>query len=157
MASEMVAAPCPSETVRPRALTMPFVTVCVIPSGDIAPAAWDGKTLYVGSTSTTIGGKFCYGSIRALDPATGRYLWEHCLSSAYRVLAGVTAIPGLVAVAVGTLVVIVDADDGATRFSFRDTARDSTFDGAPTIAHRAMYVGNLDGTLYAFTLSAQTT
>jgi polyvinyl alcohol dehydrogenase (cytochrome) len=129
----------------------------ICPSGDIAPAAWDGNTLYVGSTSTTIGGKFCYGAIRALDPATGRYLWEHCLSSAYRVLAAVTAIPGLVAVAVGTLVVIVDADDGTTRFSFRDTARDSTFDGAPTIAHEAMYVGNLDGTLYAFTLPTQTT
>jgi polyvinyl alcohol dehydrogenase (cytochrome) len=129
----------------------------ICPSGDIAPAAWDGKALYVGSTSTTIGGKFCYGGIRALEPATGRYLWERCLSSAYRVLAGVMAIPELVAVAVGTLVVMVNAEDGTTRFSYRDTARDSTFDGAPMIAHGAMYAGNLDGTLYAFTLSAQTT
>ncbi|HJT59766.1 MAG TPA: PQQ-binding-like beta-propeller repeat protein [Ktedonobacteraceae bacterium] len=129
----------------------------VCPSGDIAPAAWDGHTLYVGSTSTSIGGKFCYGSIRALDPATGKYLWQHCLSSAYRVLAGVTAIPGLVAVAVGTQVVIVDATNGATRFSYHDTSKDSTFDGAPTIAHGVMYVGNLDGTLYAFAPPAQPT
>src|SRR5207247_6907242 len=71
------------------------------PSGDEAAAAWDGSRLYVGSTSTTIGGKFCYGSVRALDPATGTFLWQHCLSSAYRVMAPPILVHGLVVSSAG--------------------------------------------------------
>ena len=38
-------------------------------------------------------------------------------------------------------------------FAYHDTAKDSTFDGAATIAHGMLSIGNLDGTLFAFTLA----
>ncbi len=38
-------------------------------------------------------------------------------------------------------------------FAYRDTAKVSTFDGAATIAHDMLYIGNLNGTLFAFTLA----
>lgn len=68
---------------RARISSSPVAGCSQCPSGDEAAAAWDGSHLYVGSTSTTIAGTFCYGSLRALDPATGAFLWERCLSSAY--------------------------------------------------------------------------
>ena len=66
-----------------------------VSSGDETTAAWDGSWLYVGSTSTTIGAKFCFGSVRALDPATGTFLWQRCLSTAYRFMAPPILVPGL--------------------------------------------------------------
>src|SRR5215467_12310229 len=57
--------------------------------GSIAPAAWDGHTLYVAGGNTIINGAFCAGSVRALNPATGAFHWEHCLHDG-PVLAPVT-------------------------------------------------------------------
>jgi outer membrane protein assembly factor BamB len=121
------------------------------PSGDEATAAWDGSLLYVGSTSTTIEGKFCYGSVRALNPATGTFLWQLCLSSAFRVMAPVIVVPGLVVASAGPSFYVLDAAQGTIIFEYTDTSKDSTFDGAATIAHGMLYIGNLDGTLFAFT------
>jgi outer membrane protein assembly factor BamB len=120
------------------------------PSGDVGTATWDGSRLYVGSTSTTIAGKSCYGSVRELDPATGASRWQHCLSTAYRVMAPLIVVPGLVVVAAGPSFFVLDGTDGTTLFAYQDAAKDSTFDGAATIAHGVLYLGNLDGTLFAF-------
>jgi polyvinyl alcohol dehydrogenase (cytochrome) len=122
------------------------------PSGDEAAAAWDGTHLYVGSTSTTIGGKFCYGSVRDLNPATGSFLWQHCLSEAYRVMAPLILVPGLVVAAAGPTFFVLDATNGKTLFEYNDFSKNSTFDGAATIADGVLYIGNLDGTLFAFRL-----
>ncbi len=125
------------------------------PSGDEAAAAWDGSWHYVGSTSTIIGRKFCYGSVRALDPATGTFLWQRCLSSAYRVMAPPILVPGLVVASAGPSFFVLDATQGTTVFAYQDTTKDSTFDGAATIAHGMLSIGNLDGTLFAFTLASE--
>ncbi len=137
---------------RARISSSPVAGCSKCPSGDEAAAAWDGSRLYVGSTSTTIGGKFCYGSMRALDPATGAFLWQHCLSSAYRVMAPPILVPGLVVASAGPSFFVLDAAQGTTVFAYQDTTKDSTFDGAATIAHDMLYLGNLDGILFAFTL-----
>jgi len=50
---------------------------------------------------------------------------------------------------------VLDATQGTTIFAYQDTAKDSTFDGAATIAHGILYIGNLDGTLFAFTLASE--
>ena len=135
--------------------TSPVAGCHLCPSGDEAAAAWDGSQLYVGSTSTTIDGKFCYGSLRALDPATGAFLWQHCLSSAFRVMAPPITVPGLVVASAGPSFFVLDATQGTTLFTYQDTGKDSTFDGAATIAHGALYVGNLDGNLFAFKLASR--
>src|SRR5207237_4151620 len=38
---------------------------------NVSSSAWDGQRVYVASTITTINGKQCGGSLRALNPATG--------------------------------------------------------------------------------------
>jgi len=118
-------------------------------AGNISPAAWDGTTLYVAGANTTINGVQCQGSVRALDPNTGKYLWEHCLSDA-RALVPIAVVPGVVVVGEGFYVTVMDATSGKTLFVYGDTSSDSVFYGPPSIAHGVLYVGNIDGNLYAF-------
>jgi polyvinyl alcohol dehydrogenase (cytochrome) len=138
---------------RARISSSPVAGCKLCPSGDEAAAAWDGSWLYVGGTSTTIGGKFCFGSVRALDPATGTFRWERCLSAAYRVMAPPVLVPGLVVAAAGPSFFVLDATQGTTVFMYQDNVKDSTFDDAAAIAHGMLYIGNLDGTLFAFAVS----
>jgi len=138
---------------RTRISSSPIAGCNQCPSGDDATAAWDGSLLYVGSTSTTIEGKFCYGSLRALDPATGTFLWQQCLSSAFRVMAPPILVSGLVVASAGPSFFAVDAAQGTIVFAYQDNTKDSTFDGAATIAHSTLYIGNLDGTIFAFTIA----
>lgn len=134
-------------------ISTPLAGCSRCPSGDETSAAWDGSRLYIGSTSTSIGGKFCYGSVRAVDPATGSFLWQHCLSVAYRVMAPLILVPGLVVAPAGSSFFVLDAVDGTILFAYVDASKNSTFDGAATIVAGVLYIGNLDGTLFAFTLS----
>ena len=122
--------------------------------GSIAPSAWDGKWLYVAGGNTTIHGKFCDGSLRALNPATGASIWEHCLTNG-RVFAAVTVIPGVVVVGDRRFVTAMETATGKTLFEFEDPNQSSFFYSAATISHGALYVGNNDGNLYAFTLFAK--
>jgi len=116
--------------------------------GSISPAAWDGTTLYVAGGKTTISGSSCKGSVRALNPATGAFIWQHCLNDG-PVLAAVTLAPGLVVVCQGRYVMVISASSGTTLFPFLDSNSGSTFYGAPSISNGVIYVGNLDGRLYA--------
>jgi polyvinyl alcohol dehydrogenase (cytochrome) len=118
-------------------------------AGTIAPGAWDGTYLYIGGGNTTINGQFCQGSLRALDPTTGRYIWEHCLGDA-RSMAPLAVVPGVVIVGEGHYVTAIDAATGATLFVFTDNHAGSIFYGAPSIAHAMLFIGNMDGNLYAF-------
>ena len=118
-------------------------------AGTIAPAAWDGTWLYIGGGFTSINGQFCQGSLRALDPANGHYIWEHCLSDA-RSMAPLAVVPGVVVVGEGHYVTAVDARTGETLFVFTDAHAGSIFYGAPSIAHAMLFIGNMDGNLYAF-------
>lgn len=118
-------------------------------AGTIAPAAWDGTYLYIGGGNTTIKGNYCEGALRALDPSNGNYIWEHCLGDA-RAMAALAVVPGVVVVGEGHYVTAVDASDGDTLFEFRDSNADSIFYGAPSIAHAMLFIGNMDGNLYAF-------
>jgi outer membrane protein assembly factor BamB len=118
--------------------------------GSISPAAFDGKTLYVAGGYTNIKGAGCYGSVRALDPATGAFLWEHCMSDG-PVFGAVTAAPGLVVVGEGSSIVVLAASTGQTLFTYADPSG-GPFYGAACIANGMLYQGNTDGQLFAFGL-----
>ncbi len=122
--------------------------------GSVAPSAWDGTKLYIAGGNTTLHGKFCEGSLRALNPATGAYIWEHCFSDG-RVFAAVTVVPGVVMVGVRRFFTVMDSANGNTLFQFEDKNKDTFFYGAASIAHGIIYVGNIDGNLYAFGLFAR--
>ncbi len=119
--------------------------------GSISPSAWDGTRLYVAGGRTAINGTKCRGSVRALDPATGAFLWEHCLTDG-TVLAAVTVVPGVVVVEDGSAMVVLNATSGQTLFSYKDPTKGSVFYGAASISNGMLYVGNFDGNFYAFGL-----
>src|SRR5262249_30247914 len=56
-------------------------------TGDIASAAFDGTTLYVGGDNTSS----CSGTLNALNPSTGAFIWQHCFTDRGFVIGGVTA------------------------------------------------------------------
>lgn len=65
----------------------------------IASSAYDGKYLYVAAGSTVIGGQPYLGSIRRLNPATGKILWQTGLPNA---VLGAPTLDGAGVIAVGT-------------------------------------------------------
>ncbi len=115
---------------------------------NISSSAWDGSTLYAAAAVTTINGMSCSGSIRAINPADGSYLWQVCLS--HNVQDPVTAVPGLVELGSGMNMFIFDAKTGNQLFSFQDTNKNSIFNGPGSISNGVLYQGNADGILYAF-------
>jgi outer membrane protein assembly factor BamB len=116
--------------------------------GDISPSAYDGQHLFVGGAQTEIGGASCAGSIRELEPATGKAVWADCLQSS--VLGAVTAVPGVTFFGAGDTAYAVATSTGAILWSYPDTNGGSDFWGAPTISSGRVYFGNQDGSLYAF-------
>jgi polyvinyl alcohol dehydrogenase (cytochrome) len=117
---------------------------------NISSSAWNGTTLYAAAASTTINGTSCGGSLRALDPATGNFLWQDCLPS--DVLGPVTAIPGVLEVGTHSFLFVMDAATGNQLFSFQDKTIKANFLGPGCIADGILYHGNTDGYLYAFGL-----
>ncbi len=65
----------------------------------IASSAYDGKSLYVAATATVIGGKPYPGSIRRLDPGTGKIAWRTGLPNG---VVGTPTLDGAGVIAVGT-------------------------------------------------------
>jgi hypothetical protein len=117
--------------------------------GTISPSAWDGKTLYVAGGRTTIQGQSCRGSLRAVNPATGAYIWENCMPDG-PVLGAVSLVPGVAAVGEGIGLVLVATADGSTLFKVSDNSTNSQYYGAASISHGVLYIGNKDGNLYAY-------
>ena len=120
-------------------------------NGSISPSAWDGTKLYAAGGSTTISGIACKGSLRALNPATGAFIWEHCMRDG-PVLGAVTAVPGVVVVTQGTYVIVVNASTNQTLFRFHDTLSGSFFVSGASISNGIIYVANMDHNLYALGL-----
>jgi outer membrane protein assembly factor BamB len=118
-------------------------------NGDISPAAWNGYRLYIAGGYTMINGKFCRGSLRAVDPATGNYIWQDCLSAGH-VLAAVSGVPGVVFVTAGTSVLAISSATGAILKTLVDMGSNSLYYGAASIANGVVYAGNMDDILHAY-------
>ena len=118
-----------------------------------SPSAWDGSTLYVAGGHANIPGTSCTGgtinagSLRALDPATGAFLWQDCLPTG-NVRGAVTAVPGVAVVGAGKDMVVVATASGATLFTYTNAT--TRFYSAASISNGVLYIGSLDGKLYAF-------
>jgi outer membrane protein assembly factor BamB len=113
--------------------------------GSIVSAAWDGSMLYVGGGNTTINGASCTGSVDALNPATGAFVWRNCVGS--HMFAGITAVPGVIVES--TLsggVVFLRASDGATLFTYNPG---SWLQAECTVSNGVVYVPLGNGSLVA--------
>jgi polyvinyl alcohol dehydrogenase (cytochrome) len=115
---------------------------------NISSSSWDGTNLYVAGSSTTINGTSCRGSLQAMDPATGAFLWQDCLPN--DPLAPVISVPGLVEFEAGLFVRIVNSATGKALFTYKDSSANSTFWAPASISNGVLYLGNKDGILYAF-------
>jgi polyvinyl alcohol dehydrogenase (cytochrome) len=119
-------------------------------TGSISPSAWDGTTLYVAGGKTTIGGQSCQGSVRALNPVTGAFIWQSCLQDGF-VLGAVAAAPGVIAVGAGNALALLAASDGHVLAKRYDTAGGfNMYYGGPAIANGVVYIGNVNGKFHAY-------
>ncbi|TMB86666.1 MAG: hypothetical protein E6J45_13520 [Chloroflexi bacterium] len=116
--------------------------------GSISPSAWDGSHLYIAGGNTTINSVSCKGALRATNPANGSYVWQDCLSDG-PVLAPVSAVPGVLAVAEGDSLELVSASNGSVLFKAADTSS-SQYYGGPAIANGAVYIGTQSGNFHAY-------
>jgi outer membrane protein assembly factor BamB len=120
-----------------------------IGNGDIASAAFDGTTLYVGGDETAT----CSGTVNAFNPSTGALIWQHCFTDGF-VMGGVTGTSGgVVAVGEGNHLAVLSATNGASLFTFTGTG---PFWGPPSIVGSTLYEGDMAGHLYALTTTNQT-
>lgn len=116
--------------------------------GSISPSAWDGSKLYVAGGKTSINGSDCRGSLRALNPATGAFIWQHCMKNG-AVIGAVSAVPGVVVVVEGAHLILVASASGNTLFTYLGPTNNSHFYGAASISNGVLYIGSKDRKLYA--------
>ncbi|HEU0028184.1 MAG TPA: PQQ-binding-like beta-propeller repeat protein, partial [Ktedonobacterales bacterium] len=70
------------------------------------------------------------------------------------VLAALTVTPGVVIAVAGHSVLAYNAATGAQIWSYIDTTSGAIFFGAVAVSNGWLYVGNLDGNFYAFSIGA---
>lgn len=120
--------------------------------GSVSSAAFGQGLLFQAGGDTTINGVAVTGSVRALDPGTGRVVWQH--ASPDVVIASVAYTNGLVFAAGGATLEVLNASTGAVVYS---TTTGGRIYGAPALANGQVYFGSRDGNVYAYGLSGPTT
>ena len=125
--------------------------------GSISPSAWDGTNLYVAGGNTNINGQFCQGAVRAVNPASGSFIWQTCLNDG-PVLGPVSEVPGVIAVSEGPVLAILTASSGNIIKSLHDTmSSNNQYYGGPSIFNGFIYIGNEDGNFYAYSTPSSST
>lgn len=120
-------------------------------SGAIAPAVYDGSTIYVAGGHVTINGVSCKGSVDALDLVTGAYKWRRCLNSG-PVLGPLSGFPGVVLVTQGNQMNALSMANGNILYTYTDSAPGSTFYSGVSVASGLIYVPDLNGDFVALGL-----
>ena len=112
--------------------------------GSISTAYFDGRYVYVAGGGTTIDGQSYKGSVRALDPATGRIVWSVGLPGT--VLGGLTGQGGTVAVPALTGLYVLNGADGTILYA-NDLGAQIL--ASPTVADGDLFLGGVDGGFHA--------
>ena len=111
--------------------------------GSISSAVWDGSRIFVAGGITSINGATCGGSVQALNPATGNFLWQTCLPKT--VMGAITEVPGVIALIDGANLTLINTGSGAKLFNYS-----AHLYGTPSISNGVLYVGSTTNQLYAF-------
>jgi polyvinyl alcohol dehydrogenase (cytochrome) len=120
-------------------------------TGSLSSSAWDGTQLYVAGGLTTISGKSCKGSMRALNPATGTFVWQACFTGA-AVTGAIAAAAGIVVACEGRTVNVVNSTTGTVIATYHDNAAgllgaaSITFD--PLLNTGVLYFSDNAGNMY---------
>ena len=117
--------------------------------GSVSSMAFAAGKLFAAGGHTTISGTNFNGSVRAIDPATGSFKWEHGASGV--VVPALAYDNGLVVDGAGSTLEVLDASSGSRLYSFK---AGSIFYGAPSVANGEIFAGSVDKNVYAFGLQA---
>ncbi|MGI8562023.1 MAG: PQQ-binding-like beta-propeller repeat protein [Candidatus Dormibacter sp.] len=121
------------------------------PCGDasVSSGAFGNGLLYFAGGNTTINGVGTPGFVRALDPATGRFVWEH--PTAAPVVPALAYANGMVIAGAGATLEVLDAASGTRLYSYTTGA---VIYGSPSVSTGRIFLGSTDGNEYAFGLTA---
>jgi hypothetical protein len=117
--------------------------------GTISSSAWDRKILYEAAGNTTINGIACMSSVRAINPSTGGYIWEHC-NPGHAVVASVTEVPGLIIEEEGNIIDILNSSNGHEIKQLIPPGANSVIDSPASVSQGLLFVGDLNGNLFEF-------
>ncbi len=115
--------------------------------GSVSSGAFARGVLYMAGGHTTIHGLGYPGAVRAIDPTTGKYLWEHGVP--YPIVPALSYANGLIIDGEGNTMEVLDAATGTRLYSYET---DNTLYGPASVSRGMIYMGSLDGYLYAFGL-----
>jgi outer membrane protein assembly factor BamB len=115
--------------------------------GTVSSGAFGGGRAYVAGNRGVIGKTEYSGTVRALNPATGAYLWQH--GSPGHVIGALAYDNGMVFAGGGSVLEVLDAKTGSRLYSF-DTG--TQIYAGPSVARGVLYVGNTAGEVLAFGL-----
>ncbi|MCI4318986.1 MAG: PQQ-binding-like beta-propeller repeat protein [Thermoplasmata archaeon] len=118
--------------------------------GDIAPAAFNGSTLFEGGEDLTVNGKLVPGTVSALNPTNGSILWRENVAG--HVLGALTYADGLVLAGAGAMLEVLDSSNGTLLWNATPSQLAGFF-GAPSVSNGCIYEGSSDGSLYAWGVS----
>jgi outer membrane protein assembly factor BamB len=115
--------------------------------GTVSSGAFANGRLYEAGGNTSINGKGYKGAVRALDPATGKYLWQHGAPDV--IIPALAYSNDLVIDGAGSVLEVLDAATGTRLYSY--TTSNLLF-AAPSVSNGQIFTGNTDGYVYAFGL-----
>jgi outer membrane protein assembly factor BamB len=115
--------------------------------GSVSSGAFGNGMLYLAGGNTIINGVGYVGSVRGIDPATGKFLWQH--GDQGIVLGALAYTNGLVMDDSGSTFEVLNAANGQRLFSYQTGG---LMYGAPSIAENKIFFGSSDGNLYALGL-----
>jgi outer membrane protein assembly factor BamB len=104
----------------------------------------------VAGGKTTISGTACKGAVRALNPATGAFEWQHCLAAG-PIPGPVSEYPGVVAAAGGNQVIFLATGTGSLLHTFTAASGVIFYSGA-AVARGHVFIGDMSGNFYALGL-----
>src|SRR6266704_4707133 len=120
--------------------------------GSASSGAFGNGTLFLAGGSTVINGKGYRGAVRALDPATGNFLWQHGVSSP--VIPALAYSNGLVLDGAGATLEVLNGSSGTRLYSY---TTGGYLYAAPSVSNGQIFTGGLDNHVYAFGLATPTT
>jgi outer membrane protein assembly factor BamB len=117
--------------------------------GSVSSQAFGGGSLFAAGGRGAISGVVSAGTVRALNPATGAYLWQRAVAG--DVIGALTYDNGMVLVPAGSVFEILDAKAGTVLYSYDTGAQ--IYAGI-SVADGIVYVTNTAGEVLAFALPA---
>ncbi len=115
--------------------------------GSVSSGAFANGTLFLAGEHTSINGQGYGGSVNALDPATGKFIWQH--GTPGYVISALAYSNGLIIDGAGPVLEVLDASTGNRLYSYTTGAK---IYAAASVANGQIFTGSTDGNVYAFGL-----